>query len=223
MSYWVEEAVIALCESPECRVPLRPSGTSEEDLWRELVTCMLGSQVPNWMGVAATRLLERHGLVGPADRPCTVEAVASVLRVPLESPHGLRRYRFPNVRARDIVSAHRAVCQLHGSLQSLVYECSPDECRRRLIHSVSGIGLKQASLFIRNVGISTDFAILDTHVVRYMREIGLVRALPRSISPDMYYVLESVLSRYAQQLGQPVGHVDRAIWAVMSISTGTSL
>jgi thermostable 8-oxoguanine DNA glycosylase len=35
----------------------------------------------------------------------------------------------------------------------------------------------------------------------------------------MYYVLESVLSRYADQLGRPVGHVDRAIWAVMSTST----
>ena len=218
MSYWFEEAVIAVCAAPECSLAPQRSAMSEEDLWRELITCILGSQVPNWMGVAAARQLDEQGLVVPCGN-FDVERIASALRAPIESPHGPRRYRFPNSKARHIVAAHRAVCQQYGDLRSLVSDSSPDECRRRLVESVPGVGLKQASLFLRNVGISSGFAILDTHVVRYMREVGLVGILPRSITPEMYYVLESVLSRYADQLGRPVGHVDRAIWAVMSTST----
>jgi N-glycosylase/DNA lyase len=220
MSYWLEEAVIAVCAAPECLFAPRRPPTSEEALWRELMTCILGSQVPNWMGVAAARQLDEHGLILPAGT-LNVEQIASVLKMPIESPHGPRHYRFPNAKARHIFAAHRAVCRLYGDLPSLVYDCFPDECRRRLVEDVPGVGLKQASLFLRNIGISSGFAILDTHVVRYMREVGLVSALPRSITPDMYYVLESVLSRYAEQLGRPVGHVDRAIWAVMSASTVT--
>jgi N-glycosylase/DNA lyase len=217
MSYWFEDAVIAVCAAPECSFAPPRSVTSEGDLWRELITCILGSQVPNWMGVAAAKQLNAHGLIIPSGHPFTTERIASVLRAPLESQHG-RRYRFPNARARQIVSAHQTVCQQYGDLRSLLFGSSPDLCRRRLAESVSGMGLKQASLFLRNVGISSQFAVLDTHVIRYMRDIGLVNTLPRSITPDMYYVLESVLVRYAEQLGLPVGHVDRAIWAVMSTS-----
>src|SRR5690242_17115433 len=114
MAYWFEEAVIAVCGAQECLPPQR-LGIPEYGLWRERITCILGSQVPNWMGVAAASQLDRHGLIhrsGVFD----VERIAAALRTPLDSPHGPRHYRFPNARARQIVAAHLAVERLYGDL-----------------------------------------------------------------------------------------------------------
>ena len=223
MTHWLEDAVLAVCASPECATPASRDCVSTEELWYELTACILGSQVPNWMGVAATMKLQESRLliptVGSSER-----AIACVLQTPLVSPDGsARRYRFPNTKSRQIAAAQLRVVKFYGSLGALVYSASGEESRRRLIECVPGVGLKQASLFLRNIGVSTDFAILDVHVVRYMAIIGLARALPNSLTTDMYYVLESVLSHYAQCLGFSVGHVDRAIWAVMSSTAAASV
>lgn len=219
MSYWVEPAVLAVCTSPECAVPVRRV-EAEHELWRELGTCVLGSQVPHWMGLAAADRLDDAGLLAPTNRGVRVEEMVEALVRPLASSNGARRYRFPYLRARQLVAAHKAVREDPGSLAGLVLGCDPDESRRRLVASVPGAGLKQASLFLRNVGVSDKFAVLDVHVLRYMETIGLVRQIPRALTPEMYLVLESILSHYARGLGFTTGHVDRAIWAVMSSSAG---
>ena len=160
----------------------------------------------------------------PYHRTYDEEEIAAVLRTPLLSPAGRQqRYRFPNVKSRQIATAQREIAQLDGGLKALIAGDSAEETRRRLVACVPGLGLKQASLFLRSVDASVDFAILDVHVLRYMNCIGLVRTPPKSLSTELYLVFESILVHYAQRLGCSVGHVDRAIWAVMSSSRTAAL
>jgi len=71
-------------------------------------------------------------------------------------------------------------------------------------------------MFLRNIGMSYDLAILDTHVLGFMSlQDGLqvnvthVRTLPS------YERTERILVRYADTVGFPVGYLDWAIWATM--------
>ena len=216
MAEWLEDAVFAVCSSPECRAARNVRRLQDDELWFELSTCILGSQVPNALAVAAAIRLRDVGVFRSDAPHRSEEFIRTTITVPLITDQGLRRYRFPSSRARQLASAFEIVERTSGSLTALVYETPLQLLRPLLVERIPGIGLKQASMFLRNIGISQDFAILDVHVVNYMLRIGLIRREFKTLSSEMYFVLESILSNYARRIGFPVGHVDRAIWAVMS-------
>ena len=69
-------------------------------------------------------------------------------------------YRFPKIRAFQLNKARNAI--VNKSL--LVMICNgeePKDIRKYLVNEFSGLGPKQASMFLRNIGISNDLAILD--------------------------------------------------------------
>jgi N-glycosylase/DNA lyase len=215
MTHWVEEAVCAVCLLPESEWdPLSPV-LDEDALWRELAICILGSQVPNTISVAAAEALAIRQLLNPSRGVAEAEVRETLLR-PLKLGSVYRRYRFPNVKAKQLARAQSTVVDGYGTLAALIFGGQADSTRERLVASIPGIGLKQASLFLRNVGANTHCAVLDTHVLRYMSLVRLLRSQPRSLTSEMYYVLESMFSNYATKLGFDVAHVDRAVWAVMS-------
>jgi N-glycosylase/DNA lyase len=77
-----------------------------------------------------------------------------------------------------------------------------------------GMGPKQTSLFLRNVGWSWDVAILDVHVLSYMRLSRL--ASENSVATlTAYERLEDRLRAYALGRGEPLGRLDFAVWVVM--------
>jgi N-glycosylase/DNA lyase len=85
-----------------------------------------------------------------------------------------------------------------------------------LMKHMPGIGPKQASLFLRNVGYAENLAILDVHVLRFMRYIGLLRAPEISVTTlRRYEVAEERLLAYSLGLGWPMATLDVAIWVVM--------
>jgi N-glycosylase/DNA lyase len=93
------------------------------------------------------------------------------------------------------------------------------EARDSLVRIAVGIGPKQASLFLRNIGYAANLAILDSHVLRYMRWLGMVRSIPRSLqSVRAYEVLEAKLVAYASAIGYPLKFIDEAIWIVMRVA-----
>jgi len=88
--------------------------------------------------------------------------------------------------------------------------------RQSLVTEISGVGPKQASMFLRNTGKSYDLAILDTHVLRFMDMQNLLSINQRNISTvTAYERTERVFVDYADRLGYPVGYLDWAIWATM--------
>jgi N-glycosylase/DNA lyase len=81
-----------------------------------------------------------------------------------------------------------------------------------------GIGPKQASLFLRNIGFTEELAIFDTHLLRFMSLFGLFDQDIRPISSLRNYEnLENHLRDYAKSAGYSLGCVDQAIWIVMRV------
>jgi hypothetical protein len=70
------------------------------------------------------------------------------------------KYRFYNLRSSFIVKARPVMDMLPDIARSM----DPWEAREFLVENVKGIGYKEASHFLRNVGVFR-FAILDKHII----------------------------------------------------------
>jgi N-glycosylase/DNA lyase len=127
-------------------------------------------------------------------------------------------YRFPSTRAAQIArSAECFYAKGNGVLAFLEREGASEEARARVVADVHGLGPKQASLFLRNIGYSDDVAILDTHVLRYMRLIGATAHVTPPSSLRRYTECEWEFRDIATYLGLPVAVADIATWVVMRV------
>jgi len=170
------------------------------------------------MSQAATRAIANAGLTNwsiELDATDYRAALYDVLQTPILVGERAVRYRFPALRAEQISLTRRNITEAWGSLEELLGSRDEQELRRRLLVHAHGIGPKQASLFLRNIERAVRLAILDTHVLRYMHTVELIREVPTTIPMNVYLVLESVLQAYADAVGYSIGLLDRAIWAVM--------
>jgi len=86
------------------------------------------------------------------------------------------------------------------------------ELRTWLVGHVDGLGWKEASHFLRNVGYR-DLAILDRHILRNLRRHGVLRTLPRAMSRDRYLAIEQAFHRFAQEMKIPLDELDLLFWS----------
>ncbi len=69
---------------------------------------------------------------------------------------------------------------------------------------------------LRNVGLSYDLAILDTHVLNFMEIKELLSNPKRHLGTIRKYEnAEQILIKYAKEVGFRVGCLDLAIWVTM--------
>lgn len=199
----------------------------EQTLLYELFACILGSRVRFEIALAATDRLATNGLLNLSLDGLSEEnyqaVIENVLNKPLQLPsinHETAHYRFAHSRSKYLARTHRTIYYNGSSLRQLLQSCrSANEARKILIDMCTGIGPKQASLFLRNIGFTDDLAILDSHVLRYMWMNDLLVERVRAIgSLFRYQEYEAKLRNYAHHLGWMLGCMDQAIWIVMRVS-----
>ena len=87
--------------------------------------------------------------------------------------------RFKNNKTRYLIEAREKFWSGGVSLRELLGECGDARSMRKLlVDSVRGIGFKEASHFLRNIGLGEDLAILDRHVLRVMAGLELLGSVP---------------------------------------------
>lgn len=210
-------AVCAICPDIESRIAMSAEAMGERRLWWELSACVLSSQVPYVLAADAASAIDARGILHERDFDDELtDHLTSILR----NPGGGRSYRFPVARAQQLAVTKRRVADQFGTLGSLlIVSESPNAVRRWLVESAPGLGPKQASMFLRNVGASYQLAILDRHVIDYMRLIGLRTAQSKPpTTMKQYQRDEESMRDHARDLGFPVGILDWAIWIVMRVA-----
>jgi N-glycosylase/DNA lyase len=123
-------------------------------------------------------------------------------------------YRFPRQRARQLAAiAGRLYCRGTDITGHLEVGAPPIVLRRHMVSELC-VGPKQASLFLRNSGFTSQVAIFDRHVWRYMIAAGLASDCipPSRIGP--YEEAESAFLYQAATLGVALAAFDRALWVV---------
>jgi N-glycosylase/DNA lyase len=107
-------------------------------------------------------------------------------------------YRFYN-RAEYIVADRKFIKDLDAAVAS-------KNPREWLVKNVKGIGWKEASHFLRNLGFK-DFAILDRHVLKILVENKII-AKPKALTKTFYLETEEKLRKVAKKLGISLAELD---------------
>lgn len=200
----LEGEVIKLRDDPEVRSTvegrvaefLEVNGKDSHAWFEELVYCLLTAYSSARLGqLCVDALCDRGALLeGP------LEEVVETLRV--------QGHRFYNKRAEYIVEARRLAPTLKATIQSFE---ETGEARAWLVENVKGLGWKEASHFLRNVGYF-DVAIIDRHILSNLREHGLIPDDKKGLTKRRYLEYERVLQRMADDLDMSLGEMDLYLW-----------
>jgi N-glycosylase/DNA lyase len=113
-------------------------------------------------------------------------------------------HRFPNARASYICNA-RGV-----GLEDALMKLTGEELRQWLVKNVKGLGMKEASHFLRNIGYE-DFAIIDFHIVDLLVRESLIER-PKTLTPKKYIEIETILVSIAKKANLNLGALDMYLW-----------
>ncbi|HOT44855.1 MAG TPA: N-glycosylase/DNA lyase [Spirochaetota bacterium] len=121
--------------------------------------------------------------------------------------------RFKNNKSSYILEARDFFMTKGNSLRRILCDLKDGAGRREwLVKNVKGLGYKEASHFLRNIGLGDSIAILDRHILRSMESLGLIEGIPVSLSPRLYFELEAKLRAFAVRVGIPLDHLDFVLW-----------
>lgn len=167
----------------------------KEAIFGELCFCLLTANTSAEMGIRTQELIGLDGFMNYDGGHLSRE----LKRI---------KYRFYNVRSAFIVGARWIIDELPGLLKS----SDREGVREYLVENVKGIGYKEASHFLRNVGVF-DFAILDKHIMAMLAdEYNFER--PKAVSRKDYYRNESIIVDLAGKLELEPGIFDLYMWKI---------
>ncbi len=128
---------------------------------------------------------------------------------------GLKAVRFPNNKAKYIVETRKKLASPGGiSIKDKISAGDIAATREWLVNNVKGIGYKEASHFLRNIGFGSDLAILDVHILRNMVKHGIISEAPKSLTRKKYLETEGKLKRFSKRIGIPMAELDLLFWAM---------
>ena len=116
-------------------------------------------------------------------------------------------HRFPNARASYIREAQQHAESLKNTLNGLGDE---QKIRDWLVDNVKGLGMKEASHFMRNIGYE-NVAIIDFHIIDILADNGLIEK-PKSMSPKKYVEIENVLKKLGSKARMNMAALDLYLW-----------
>jgi N-glycosylase/DNA lyase len=87
------------------------------------------------------------------------------------------------------------------------------EKRDYLVNNVKGLGLKESSHFLRNVG-HKGLAILDRHILKNLVKLGVIEKIPSSLTRKTYLEIEEKFLRFADDLNIPIDELDLLFWSM---------
>ncbi len=126
----------------------------------------------------------------------------------------LNGVRFKYTKAKNIILARdfftrEGKLRLREKLNSI---SNPFEIREYLVKHIRGMGYKEASHFLRNIGLGENMAILDRHILRNLHVLGVIDSIPTSLSRKRYLEIEGIMRNYCRGIGIPISHMDLLLW-----------
>lgn len=173
-----------------------------EDWFSELCFCILTANSSARLGIRIQEALRAEGF----------------LTLPEKEISGRLKelgHRFSERRASFIVRAR----DFRDIKDRIIHIGDEGKAREWLAENVMGLGYKEASHFLRNVGYD-DIAILDRHVLGIMRDYRMIDEVPKALTKRRYLELEGKLRALAMEVNIPLSKLDLYIWY---LKTGTVL
>lgn len=93
------------------------------------------------------------------------------------------------------------------------------ELREYLVKNVKGLGYKEASHFLRNIG-KRNLAILDRHILRNLKRLKIIREVPKTLTRKNYLLIEKKFRKFSGEVNITIDELDLLFW---SMETGEIL
>ena len=125
----------------------------------------------------------------------------------------LKKTRFYKTKSKFLLEARR-LFKGNGTFR-LKERLDPGDVhatREWLVRRVKGFGYKEASHFLRNIGLGEELAILDIHLLRRLKKLGILRTLPTSLTRKRYLAIEKKLTHFSHRIRIPLAHLDLLLW-----------
>ena len=116
-------------------------------------------------------------------------------------------HRFPNTRAGYIFLARDKIEELDGIIKSSQKE---EEKREWLVKNIKGLGYKEASHFLRNIGFK-NHAIIDFHIVDVLEKNNLIKK-PKTLNKKNYFEIENKLKEIGKKANLDMARLDLYLW-----------
>ncbi len=119
--------------------------------------------------------------------------------------------RFHNTKAKRLLTIRENFSDLLPNLTNPLL--SAGEKRRAVLAHVNGLGLKEASHFLRNIGVRS-LAILDRHILKHLVRLKVMPGIPKSLTTKRYLEIEKKWKRFAERIGIPLDELDLLFWSM---------
>jgi N-glycosylase/DNA lyase len=122
------------------------------------------------------------------------------------------KHRFHNNKSRFIVNA-REHLNIKEKIQSMIKTKGEIGAREWLVKNIKGLGYKEASHFLRNVGYFNS-SILDRHILKLMKESNMIKSIPKPISKKHYLDIEGRFLKLAEKMNMSAAELDLYMWYI---------
>src|ERR1051325_2392175 len=180
------------------------SKISPSEYFYELVYCLLTPQSSAVNADKAVRLLREHDLQSSEidPEPLLHQKDFYIRFHKTKAKHLLKiKEEFPSI-SRHLANGNSSV-----------------ELREWLVKNVRGLGWKESSHFLRNIG-HRNLAILDRHILKNLVRFGVIRRIPVSLTPKRYKAIEKRFLAFARDIEISMDELDLLFW---SMETGEIL
>ena len=123
-------------------------------------------------------------------------------------------HRFHNNKTAFIVGA-RCFVNIKDIVRQQIEKGGLNCAREWLVSNIKGLGYKEASHFLRNVGFF-DVAIVDRHILKVLAEYGYIEEIPKNITHKKYMELEDLLRNIAEKTDMNMAELDLYMWYMKS-------
>lgn len=124
--------------------------------------------------------------------------------------------RFHNMKSEHLLQMKQQYADVH---KCILRTSNAYALREELIQRIQGIGYKESSHFLRNIG-KRNLAILDRHILKNLVRCEVLPSVPRTLSPKIYLEIEQIFLLFAKQIQIPMDVLDLLFW---SMETGLIL
>ena len=178
---------------------------TDENIFAELCFCILTANANATMCDKAIKELKSEGLL--------LRGKAHQIKPRLRG-----RVRFHNkkadfiVLARELFKKGRGVCVKERlDFKDIV------ATRDWLVENIKGYGFKESSHFLRNIGLGSNIAILDRHILKNLHKYGVISRIPDSVgSRKIYIEIEDKMRAFSKRIGIPMDELDLLFWSLQT-------
>ena len=174
---------------------------SEERIFSELTFCILTPQSKARQAEKAVNKLLSECLLYECD---DLRKIADVLNL----------VRFKNHKAAYLIEARNKCRDKEGfHLREILSRYQTVRQKREWIaENIKGLGYKEASHFLRNVGFGADLAILDRHILRNLKRFDVIGEEITNLNRKKYLEIEDKMTQWSEKIGIPMDYLDFVLW-----------